>query len=215
MIPTPDVHASVPLQAVEACPTCPTAAPSAPVPPLAPAPTAAAGLLAAWARRSCPNLRDGRCVAEHARGRQACSLLLDPPKRCPWAERGPALGAPEPIFRAYQSLIGPHWPRCLVRRPEPTSRAATAPVAPAVEVAPVEAGPVEVPPVPVAAPAEVEALPLAVEPSRAADSAGRRCRQCGAPVGPRRLLCDPCRTLARRKTWRESSRTYRRRVFAT
>jgi hypothetical protein len=80
-------------------PTCPTAAPPAPE-----------RIFAPWVRATCPNLRDGwRCVAEHARRREACRLMLDPPKRCPWAERGPALSAAEPVFRAYLLVAGGPW----------------------------------------------------------------------------------------------------------
>ncbi len=179
MTPTHDAPAVLPLQAAPEAPTCPTAAPSV-----------RESILAPWVRATCPNIRDGdRCVAEHARGRERCRLLLDKPRRCPWAERGPVLAAPEVVFHAYQSLIGPRWPRCLVQRPEPTPEAPPAPVA-----------------VPVAAPV-VKPKPSTPAPS---STAGRLCPSCSkVELAPGRRVCDTCRAAARRATKARAQRKWR------
>jgi len=213
MTPTLDAPAVLLVNVLPEAPACPTAAPSAPVPTSTPCPTTlppttAGSLLAAWARATCPNLRDGRCVAEHARGRQRCNLLLDKPKRCPWAERGPVLSAPEAVYRAYLSMAGgPWWKRTRPSSswPEPTPEAAPAPVA-----APVEALAVEVekpkrddtPPNPHAT---VEGACLA-----AGRVVERLCPRCATvPLAPRKKVCDPCRAGALRASRRRRQASYR------
>ncbi|MBM4042429.1 MAG: hypothetical protein FJ290_28385 [Planctomycetes bacterium] len=107
MIPTLDAPAPVPLDAL------PAAAPAAV--PVEGGPVAAvvevklptdARLLAAWARERCPHLKpDGKC----RRARGGCALLGLPPRRCQWAEQGPAVAAPEPVYRAYLAMAGGPW----------------------------------------------------------------------------------------------------------
>ena len=68
---------------------------------------ASARVLADWAKRTCPHLKpNSRCRLEFL---PCCHLLQDPPTRCRWAEQGPALAAPELIYRAYLKVAGGPW----------------------------------------------------------------------------------------------------------
>ncbi|MBM4039773.1 MAG: hypothetical protein FJ290_14795 [Planctomycetes bacterium] len=193
---------ALPIGVPPEAPTCPTAVPSAPERAAAPCPAAAA-LLASWARERCPNLRGGwRCVAEHARGRERCRLMLDPPKRCPWAEQGPALSAPEPIFRAYLHLAGGAWWSRTRREPTP-------------QAPPVEALTATVP-VEAEKPKRDDLSPnphAAVEGACLAAGRGveRLCSGCGAvPLAPFKKLCPVCKRAAARASRRRRQARYRR-----
>ncbi len=86
-----------------------------------------AGALRDWATVRCPHFTPARC---RLRARGKCAFTADTFMPCTWAEQGPILCAPKPIFDEYLRLRGGPW---WTQRPK-YQTAATPP--PAVKTAP-------------------------------------------------------------------------------